>query len=107
MFRDVKMTLWKPTHDPTYLRFAPYFKMDESGKNGREKWKKDRTRREVVGKGMEEILGNTMNIDRNSNQRNQFFIKTTVVFFLHLFYRVGEEGKRMKGCIVFGGSGYG
>ena len=29
---------------------------------------------------MEEILGNTMNTDRNSNQTNQFFIKFNIIF---------------------------
>ena len=43
----------------------------------------------------------------NSNQRNQYFIKKPTVFFLHfLFYRVEEEGNRMKGCVVFGGDSY-
>ena len=39
---------------------------------------------------MEEILGNTMNTGRNSNQTNQFFIKFNICLFVLyiLFYRM-------------------
>ena len=80
LFRDVKMTLWKPTHDPMYIRFAPYFEMDKSGKNGREKRKRDRNSERSMRERHNEAQGHR----DETNQGTKFFIKYKCCFHLQL-----------------------
>ena len=76
------MTLRKPTQDPTYLRLAPYFEMDESGKNGKEKSRGGKTSEK---RGCERSTVKHKNTEVNRNQSNQFFInKSCLLLFANL-----------------------
>ena len=88
------------TRNPEYPQFASDLKWKKADR-------KEGEREREVELG-EEIYGRSTRTHEHKFPKKQILSKTSAAFFLHLlFYRVGEEGERMKGCVVSGGSGYG
>ena len=84
---DMKMTLLKSTHDPTYSTFASCFEMDESGQSRRENRKQGR----ISEKRLWEMHGKHTNTLIFQKEKTSF--NTNFPFFTtFLLYRDKRRG---------------